>query len=143
MANPRIGGSFAPPLTDELLAKCEAMAKSMDAKSQTRYCFEQLLACCQAWWNLPYSNGDGKPHPSGRGTIVFLSDEHQAKLWELIPWPQELSEAGRLFGEIGDKTLRDAAHQLLWHVCELNLDREPINFLGRDDKGQAILGWMS
>jgi hypothetical protein len=136
-----LGGSFAPPLSDELLKKYKAMIDALDPRSQIRDAMEKLLACCGAWWELPDSKGTvtrehqvgpisvkGKMIPAP--TIVTLEDAHQKALWEHIPWPDELKAMGKLFEKtidpFGEKPLCDAAHHLLWHVCELNLDREPI-----------------
>jgi hypothetical protein len=126
----RIGGSFAPPLTDELLAKYRAMAESLDPKSQVRDQMLKLLQCCSHWWELPESTGENnRPHPSGAGVIVDLDEHIKAKLWDDIPWASELTAMGDVFDGIdpvSDKELRNAAFHLLWHVKELDLDREPL-----------------
>lgn len=125
-----IGGSFAPPLTDELLEKYEGLMKDLDAKSQVRDAMQQLLHCCNRWWNLPESTGAQKrPHPSGRGVIIDLDEHLKETLWDDIPWDSELRAMGVVFDTIdpvSQKELRDAAHHLLWHVRELERDREPL-----------------
>lgn len=130
MAVQRIGGSFAPPLTDELLAAYKAMIEALPPQSQIRDAMARLLACCEKWWELPDSIGtEARAHPSGLGTIVPLEAVHQKALWEHIPWPEELEHFGVLFDGIdpvAEKPLRDAAHHLLWHAKELELDREPL-----------------
>jgi len=126
---PRVGGSFAPPLTDELLMKYEALVNDLDPQFPVRDAMVKLLDCCKQWWDLPESVGEGKPHPSGRGNIVGLDEPIKKALWDHIPWSHELKAFGVLFDGIDpvkQKELRDAAHHLLWHVVELDLDREPI-----------------
>ena len=137
----RYGGSFAPPLSDELLGSYAAMIAALPARSPVRDAMQKLLTCCQAWWELPESSGtESRAHPSGLGTIVDLEAEHQAALWDHIPWsgqaledgtvaPDELGAYAKMFDGIdprADKPLRDAAHHLLWHVVELARDREPL-----------------
>lgn len=123
----RIGGSFAPPLTDELLAKYESLASAADAP--VRDAMSTLLACVRKWWNLPYSGPTGStPHPSGVGTIIPLDAPIAAELEPHIPWGHEIAAIQGLFDAIPveQRDLRNAAFHLLWHVKELDLDREPI-----------------
>lgn len=138
MSIPQVGGSFAPPLTDELLTKYEALISGLDPKSPIREAMGKLLLCCKEWWGLPDSTGGGNLHPSGRGSIISLDESAKKALWEYIPWSRrsmpngeegELDLMHRLFDGINpvkQKELRDAAYHLLWHVVELDLDREPI-----------------
>lgn len=127
MAKRQIGGSFAPPLSDELLDKYQALiAQSQGAIKDT---LTTLLTCCRKWWELPESVGGGNAHPSGRGFIVELDHAIKESLWDLIPWPHEIKAMESLLNTldpIGQKDLRNAAFHLLWHVKELDLDREPI-----------------
>jgi hypothetical protein len=129
MAQGRIGGSFAPPLTDELLVHYEAMLSTLDPKSQLADAFKICLNCCKQWWEQPESVGPGKPHPVGVGTIVDLDAPIAAALWEHIPWDDELNVMGQVFEKIdpiAQRELRNAAHHLLWHAKELVRDREPL-----------------
>lgn len=123
----RVGGSFAPPLSDELLAAYHAQA--LEAPEEIRDAMLKLHACAAQWWELPESTGDGKPHPSGRGYVVALDEPIATALWESIPWTRELDMMAALFEGIDAKThksLRDAAFHLLWFAKELDLDREPM-----------------
>lgn len=126
----RYGGSFAPPLTDTALASYRAIVASLPDRSPVRDAMQRLLACCEAWWELPDSRGTQNwAHPSGRGTVIELQSEHQAALWDVIPWREELDHFAKLFDGIDpvkEKPLRDAAHHLLWHARELEMDREPL-----------------
>lgn len=125
-----VGGSFAPPLTDDLMAAYRAMFDKVDPQSQLRAALDVCYACCSKWWELPEStNGNTKMHPTGRGVIQALDDSIAKDLWEHIPWTSEIDTFANLFERISNETnkpLRDAAHHLLWHVRELDLDREPL-----------------
>ena len=141
MAKQQFGGSFAPPLSDDLLASYQQMTDALPAQSPIRDAMGKLLACCKLWWELPESTGNGRPHPSGRGLIIDLDKQIADSLWDAIPWggqkledgtvaPDELGGYGKLFDSIDpkkDRELRNAAFHLLWHVTELHLDREPLS----------------
>lgn len=122
------GGSHAPPLTDELLAKYKELAAGADQEVGDD--MRKLLACCEKWWELPVSTkGEQKLHQHGMATIQVLDDDIQKALWDHIPWMKELEAMKGLFEGICAETkkeLRNAAHHLLWHAIELCLDREPI-----------------
>lgn len=130
------GGSFAPPLSDDVLA---AYQQRIDAlpNSPVRDACTALMACCRKWWDLPEPAGTPqRSHPSGRGVIVDLHPDHAADLDDHIPWGHELDALGGekegkpgLFDGIDpvkDRDLRNMAFHLLWHVRELNLGREPM-----------------
>lgn len=126
---PRIGGSFAPPLSDAKLAEYAAMVDSLPP-SPVKDHMATLLHCCNQWWELPESNGTRvRAHPVGVGTIVDLHPEIMSKLEPHIPWMEELDMMAGVFEAISAEThkpLRDAAFHLLWHAKELCLDREPL-----------------
>jgi hypothetical protein len=125
----RYGGSFAPPLSDELLNSYKTMIDALPA-SAVKDAMATLHNCCSKWWELPESVGaPGKPHPCGVGIIVDLDRPIAEALDEHIPWPHELEAMKGLFEQISpasQKELRDAAHHLLWHAIELERDREPL-----------------
>lgn len=128
MAKQHLGGSFAPPLTDALLADYREMINGLP-ESFVKDILLILLNCCEKWWGLPDSLGAGSPHPVGGGiTMVPLSDENATKLFDHIPWKEELDGMKQILETIpsSDKKLRDCAFHLLWHVIELEEDREPI-----------------
>mgnify|MGYP000974726190 CR=1 FL=1 len=127
MAKRQIGGSFAPPLSDELLDKYQALISQ--SQGAIKDALTTLLTCCRKWWELPESVGGGNAHPSGRGFVVELDHTIKESLWDLIPWPHEIKAMESLLNTldpVGQKDLRNAAFHLLWHVKELDLDREPI-----------------
>lgn len=119
------GGSHAPPLSDELLAKYEQLATS-EANAEVADAMRTLLNCCKQWWELPESTeGEKRLHQAGLATIQPLDASIQKTLFDAIPWMRELDTMKGLFeSTVGE--VRHAAHHLLWHVIELCLDREPI-----------------
>lgn len=125
----QVGGSFAPPFSDENLAAYRDLIDGLPPQSPIRDALAQLYKMALAWWNAPESTGEGKPHPSGRGIIVDLDAPIAASLWEFVPWDHELEAFAKLFETISPTTeapLRNAAHHLLWLGWELFRDREPI-----------------
>lgn len=126
---------FAPPLTDELLAKYEGLAAGL-ATSPLKDALLECLTPVKLWWDLPESKADpDKPklrilHRGEAASVAVrdLEPEFAAALFEAIPWDHEIEGIERLFDAIPveQKALRDAAFHLLWHVKELNLDREPL-----------------
>jgi hypothetical protein len=129
MSQPRIGGSFAPPLSDVLLASYQSLVAALPA-SPVKDALAALLHCCGVWWKLPEPAGTAQwAHPSGKGTIVSLQADHARALDDHIPWKHELEGMKVLFESldpVSQHELRNAAHHLLWHVVELDLGREPL-----------------
>lgn len=126
--NPRIGGSFAPPLTDSKISQYKSLIESQTS-GPLKDSLTTLLKCCEHWYNIPESEGTQvRDHPSGVGNIVPLDEVSMEALDDDIPWEHELNAIQGLCDAIpvSEKELRDAAFHLLWHVKELNLDREPL-----------------
>jgi hypothetical protein len=93
-AQVRQGGNFAPPLSDEKLADYKARVAAMPA-SPIKDALAGLLKCCGVWWDLPEPQGTRTwDHPSGKGTVVTLQDDHKATLDPHIPWDHELDALG-------------------------------------------------
>ena len=121
---------LAPPLSDEKLAAYADLATGQpDGPVRDAMCC--LLDCVKIWWELPESTEASTPHLAGKGRIVPLTADLKAKLFDAIPWDHELAGIQTLFDALPNdpgpaKQLRDAAFHLLWHVKELNRDREPI-----------------
>lgn len=119
----RVGGSFAPPLTDDLLAKYKALIAGMKP-SPAQDALVKLHLCCEKWWNLPESQGAKTTHMSG-AAMRPLDKAIQDTLWESIPWAEELEAMKTLFEPLRSD-LRNCAYHLLWHAIELEHDREPM-----------------
>lgn len=124
-----VGGSFAPPLSDDLLASYRALIEAVPEKTRLREALDTLYRCAAAWWELPESTGGKAARHALLGSVVSLDEEIAAALWENIPWEDELGIIQAACDEIDandQAPLRNAAFHLLWHVKELNLDREPL-----------------
>lgn len=123
------GGSFAPPLTDELISKYQSLIGALPQGNPIKDILMILLNCCVQWWKLPVSTGEGSQHPSGRGIIIPLDDKHAKALDQHIPWDFEVGVYAKQLDTIHpveQTELRNAAFHLLWHVKELDIGREPI-----------------
>jgi hypothetical protein len=123
----QLGGSFAPPLDAEKLATYRALAAAADP--QTREALESLAKMVETFHETPRSQERGTAHPSGRGVVVPLEEAEVKRIWDVVPWKEELDMYGQLFDRLdpaGQKALRDAAFHLLWFGYELTMDREPL-----------------
>lgn len=124
---------FAPALTDEGIAGYRSLVAGLPL-GPVKDALGECLRAVDAWWALPESTRTdvtrfaikhrGKDHTFA---VTPLEEEHVKSLWDLVPWGYELDAMQRLFDDIPaeEKRLRDAAFHLLWHVKEMNLDREP------------------
>jgi hypothetical protein len=125
-----VGGSMAPPLDAAKLAAYRKLAE--DAPEQAGGAMAALLDMADAYLGGPAAKDRGKkagtPHPSGAGAVVPLDDAEVKRLWDVVPWNEELEMYAKVFDAIdpiAEKKLRDAAFHLLWLGRELFLDREP------------------
>jgi hypothetical protein len=126
-APPRIGGSFAPPIDAARLAAYRDLSARAD--DITRQAMGALIRMAEKFQETPPSTDPGTPHPSGRGRARPLSAAEVERIWDVVPWNEELEMYAGIFGRIdpvADRPLRDAAHHLLWYARELFLDREPM-----------------
>ena len=126
----QIGGTFAPPLTDALLERYSILINQLPKTSQIREILDVLFNCCKQWWVLPEStNKQAAVHPSGIGAIIHLDEDIKKKLWDHIPWTNEIEMFKGVLDSIdpiSQRELRNAAFHLLWHVVELDIGREPL-----------------
>jgi hypothetical protein len=100
MAQPRIGGSFAPPLSDETIARYEELIESLPS-GPVKDAMHSLLLPCKVWWELPEPNGaETARHGSGVGTMVRLQEDHARTLDEHLPWDHELDAMANLFDRL-------------------------------------------
>lgn len=101
MAQEKLGGSFAAPLTDELLAEYRATIDSLPADSRARDAMDKLHKCVSQWWELPDSVGTKqRKHQSGTGVVTELQTDHQKALWDAIPWEDELVHMSSEFNKL-------------------------------------------
>ena len=125
-----VGGSMAPPIDAAKLAAYTKMIK--DAPEQVQDAMTTLLDMADLYLKGPAAKAAGKargtPHPSGVGNVVPLEDAEVKRLWDAVPWDEELQMFAAVFDRIdpvAEKDLRNAAFHLLWLGRELFLDREP------------------
>lgn len=138
VAKPLPVACFAPPLTDETLARYRGLVGQYAGPAEVKDALASLLACVAAWWELPESKPTDAPKLAikHRGKditvpVVPLEPEYVKALDPVTPWMREidtLSNGGDtgLFDTLPAGELRDAAFHLLWHAKELTLDREPL-----------------
>lgn len=140
MRQVHFGGSFAPPLSDEKIARYRELAERAPEGSFLREALLALLKLILAWWDLPDSQTSPSVHPSG-APVMGMDPEYSKALYDLVPWDHEMKAYDEEFDKIPpvgeSKELRDAAYHLLWHARELDLDREPITGQ-RDERGRFV-----
>lgn len=120
------GGSFAPPLDAAGVAAYRALAASAGG-----YVGEAMSALCdmvEVFRQTPDSPLEGVPHRSGVGLVVPLEAAEVARIWDVVPYAEEIEAYRKAFDTIPteQKALRDAAHHLLWYAIELEKDRQPL-----------------
>lgn len=97
----RMGGSFAPPLSDKTIGEIESQIGKQPARKQDAA--RTLFKAVTKWWELPESDpgsARGRIHASGVGAIVPLDGAIAATLYDDIPWPDELEAIGKVFADI-------------------------------------------
>lgn len=127
MSQPRMGGSFAPPLDAAKIASYRALAAT--AEPEVSEIMLNLCDMVETFQRTPRSKQNGSPHASGVGTIIPLEQAEIKRIDSVVPWMRECDMYGEVFDGIDNETqkpLRDAAFHLLWFAKELTLDREPI-----------------
>ena len=88
-----LGGSFAPPLTDEKLEGYRRLLFELPP-SPEKDGIAYVAPSPEKWWELPEAQGTERGrHPFGM-EIIRLQEDHQAILDELIPWEHELKALG-------------------------------------------------
>jgi hypothetical protein len=130
---------FAPPLSDETLAKYKIAIDLLppeqnELKDAMNICF----LCVEKWWDLPESTRKDVDRYNivfgGKNTVFEvqpLEKTHIEELFSVTPWMRECNSIRILFDELPNNTkeeheLRNIAFHLLWHAMEISLDREPL-----------------
>lgn len=118
---------FAPPLTDELIAKYRAVADSIpDARGDVRDAMRQCLKAVELWWSLPNSAGSPRDKSlevvhRGKDAVVKLTsftEDLVAKMWDAVPWPHEIDGMRDLFlGVEADAVGRNTAAVAAWEAA--------------------------
>lgn len=106
-----VGGSFAPPLSDEKIEEYKEMIDGLE-DGPVKESMTTLMNCCGVWWDLPEPEGtETSIHPATVGrkdlqgrdrqaTIVRLQKDHADALDEHIPWGHELKGMRELFDSL-------------------------------------------
>lgn len=139
MPNKLLPACLAPKLDSDGLEVYRSRANSA-GDGPVRDSMLELIAMIEKYWEVPVSDStsETKPLPCpldvcGKQvtelTMKRLSQDQVQRIWDKVPWENELNAMGDVFQGISaetDKTLRDSAFHLLWYGRELFLDREPI-----------------
>jgi len=120
----RIGGSFAPKLDDSKLVEYSEIALSADDKTSDM--MKKLIEMVSVFNQTPYSKLQGTKHDSGMGMVVPLEDAEVERIWDYVPWKEECEMMSKVFENLPNGLLRNAAFHLLWYANELCQDREPM-----------------
>lgn len=117
---------FAPPLTDELLAQYRALADALGLdQGAIRDAFRECLAAVEAWWELEESRTpDAVPtmrvlHRGvlGRIAVTPLEAQYVQELWDLVPWPYEVTAMQQLLaGCQADAARRNGELLAAWQL---------------------------
>jgi hypothetical protein len=102
----RIGGNFAPPLTDELLADYRRRIDALPLRTPLRDALELLYACALAWWNVPESTAPAKRHRVGIGKMQPLDRATIDQLWDTTPYAEECQALEPLLEQVEAETAR-------------------------------------
>jgi hypothetical protein len=98
----RLGGSFAPPFTDELLETYRKLFAELPT-SPVKDAIKYVSPAPEKWWELPAAVGTStRPHPARTGVVIVdLQDDHKEILDPLIPWAHELDAIGGAKDKLG------------------------------------------
>lgn len=88
MATVRIGGTFGLPITADKLARYKELASG--APEKVRYWMNQMIKMVEVFQQTPDSKLASTPHPVGMGFIQPLEDEEVRRIWDYVPWQEEL-----------------------------------------------------
>ena len=123
---------FAPPLTDELIAKYKADIAACEP-GEIKDALTECLACVEAWWNIPESTRkDGDKfeimHKGSKVTfqVTPLESEQVKQLDGTTPWMRSLNGMSQLFAVLPQGPFCNMCHHLLWYCKEITCDREPL-----------------
>lgn len=120
---------MAPDITPTKLTHYRELAQTAD-----RSVGEVMVSLCdmvEHFRKTPDSKLPGKPVQfmnAGNkvGIAIPLEPDEIARMWDHVPYRDEIVMYGERFENIPQGDLRDAAFHLLWFANELTKDREPM-----------------
>lgn len=106
----RLGGSFAPPINSEQVARYRELAKAAE-DPRVRDAVLPLCEMVEIFQKTPDSRLNGQPHPVGEFTdgsgqkrqapaVVPLEESEIKRIWDYVPWDYECDALAVLFEEI-------------------------------------------
>ena len=120
----RLGGSFAPQITDDKLEEYRQLAGNVHDQRCSEYMI-QLVEMLDMFNETPESSLPGTKHPLA-GMVVPLEDAEIKRIWDKVPYMEECDLIGKAFDILPPGEQRHAAYHLLLYARELTLDREPM-----------------
>jgi len=120
----RLGGSFAPRITDDKLEEYRQLAGNVPDQRCSEYMI-QLVEMLDLFNETPESSLPGTKNPLA-GMVVPLEDAEIKRIWDKVPYMEECDLIGKAFDILPPGEQRNAAYHLLWYARELTLDREPM-----------------
>jgi len=118
------GGSFAPPVDDAKINEYELLANEAD--EQVKNYMLGLIKMLRMFRETAESSETPYIHPTRVAEIIPLEKAEIERIWDVVPWKEELDMMGTVFDQLPNNPLRNAAFHLLWFGRELCADREPI-----------------
>jgi hypothetical protein len=113
----------APAITDEKLARYKKLAQSCESKLAGESMVE-LITMLETFRQTPESGQPMKRDVCGL-PVQPLDATEVERIWDVVPWRDELKLMTKRFHGITDQETRDAAFHLAWYGYELTNDREP------------------
>lgn len=99
----KVGGSFAPPLTPELLARYRELAEEAVRNRKYRQQGQlilQLADMVDKFNETPRSRERSTPHPAGIGQITKLEAAEVERIDDVVPYEEELLYYDSVFDKI-------------------------------------------
>lgn len=123
----RIGGTFAPPLDRARLERYRQLAES--ANGQVRETMLKLCDMLDLFWQTPASTEPSTPHPVGMGVIIPLTKDEIDRIWDAVPWADEIKMYAALFEPIqadvvarNSRRIEDWQGRMREHVVSKHFD---------------------
>lgn len=125
---------FAPPLTDETIARYESLINSLGSELiAVKDSMKECLDCVKSWWSLPESTRTDvkKWTIQHRGNSVSynevpLEEKHVEALWDKVPYMHECKAMESLFEELPSGTLESTTEKEVEFKTENGTKKEKV-----------------